>query len=168
MSALARRCLLLLPLFAAAFEAGCATQSASLELITVARRGLSMAQDAQVQQHAQQVGQLSAQSAALDAAFDADVKLVAAGQLKTAQGQAISLSPEWIISARKGYAASRDQVAEQLRQADSANATRLDNLRAADEALDMATQLILQQTNLGSSVIGQLMGAQQKLANPQK
>jgi hypothetical protein len=167
MFARGRRCFLWLAL-AAGLCSGCATQTASLELITVARRGLSMAQEAQVQQHAQQVGQLGAQSSALDAAFDADVKLVASGQLKDPQGQSVTLTPEWIISARKGYAVARDQVAEQLRQADSAHATRIDNLRAADEALEMATQLILQQTTLGNTVRQQMLDAQRKLAGPQK
>lgn len=144
--------------------AGCQSQSASLELITVARRGLAMAQEAEAALHARQVKQLEVQAASLDAAFDADVKLLAAGQVRDAQGKPLSLTPEWVISARKGYAAARDVVGRQARDGDSAHATRVDNLQASDEALEMASQIILQQMALGQTIRQQLLEAQRKLA----
>ena len=158
-------CLLLAGMLAAG---GCQSQSASLELVTVARRGLAMAKDAEAAQHAAQVQQWQAQAGALDAAFDADVKLVAAGQVRDAQGQPLPLSPEWVISARKGYSAARSLVEQQVRQGESAHTTRADNLQASDEALEMASQLILQEMAVGNAVRQQLLDAQRKLATPQK
>ncbi len=73
-----------------------------------------------------------------------------------------------MISARKGYAAARDLLAEQLRSNESAHATRLDNLQAADESLEMATQLIIQQSAIADRVRMQLLEAQKKLLAPRK
>ncbi len=146
---------------------GCGAPGATLDLITVARRGLALADQAEAGQHAELLGRLDAQVAALDAAFDADVRLVGAGQLATADGQPVALTPEWVISARKGYAAARGLLAEDRRSAEAAHATRLDNLKAADEALDLAAQLIARQWAVSEQVRQQLIEVHRRLSNGQ-
>ncbi len=144
---------------------GCAPPSASLELISVARKGLASAKEAQEAAHAQQARQWQLQAAALDAAFDADVKLAAGGQIVDAQGRPLAMTPAWVISARKGYAAARDLVAQQREAAAADHLVRMDNLAAADEALEMATQLVLQQLNVDTRVRQQLLDAQKRLVS---
>ncbi len=111
--------------------------------------------------------QIEAQQAALDAAFDADVALAAAGGLKDPNGQPVPFSPQWVISARRGYTAARDVLASQVRQADAAHSVHQDNLAAADEALDMASQLIVAQWNIAERLKTQLVAAQRRLTNGQ-
>ena len=142
---------------------GCSAPTATLDLITVARKGLGMAGQAELEHQAQLTDQLNAQIASLDAAFDADVRLVAAGQIKDAQGGILTLTPEWVISARKGYAAARDLLAGQMRSAEAVHVTRLDNLQAADEALDMASQLIVQQWAVTERIRQELINMQRRL-----
>lgn len=150
---------------AASLLAGCVAPPATVDLITVARKGLAMAREAQASQHAEIVRQLESQSAALDQAFDADVRLAAAGQIKTADGQVVPFTPEWVISARKGYAAARDATGRELRGAEAANAARSDNIKAADEALDMASQLIVQQYSVSEQIKQQIINVQRSLLN---
>ena len=147
------------------FLIGCETPSATLDLIAVARKGLVSARDAQVAQHKEIVRQLEAQAATLDHAFDADVRLVASGQIKNAEGEPVALTAEWIISGRKGYVAARDLLGRQLRSTETAHATRLDNLTAADEALDLASQLIIRQWNVSERIKQQLMNVQRRFTH---
>ncbi len=144
---------------------GCSAPTATLDLITVARKGLTLAKQAQIDQHTELANRLESQTASLDTAFDADVRLVAAGQIKNSDGKPVALTPEWVISARKGYAAARDLLAKQARSAEAAHATRLDNLNAADEALDMATQLIVQQWAITNRIRQELINVQRRLIN---
>ena len=143
---------------------GC-SPSATLDLITVARKGLTMAQEAQTAQRAEIVRQLDGQADALDQAFDADTRLAASGQLKDADGKTVPFSPEWVISARKGYAAARDAIGNQVRQTEALHSVRMDNLKAADEALDMASQLIVQQWSVGERIQQELLKVQRRLAH---
>jgi len=144
---------------------GCAAPGATLDLITVARKGLAMSRQAQADRHAEIVRRLQAGIAELDGAFDNDVRLVAAGQIKSPDGQPAGLTPEWVISARKGYSAARDLVAEDIRAAEQAGAADEDNLKAADEALEMASQLVVQQWSIGERLKQQLIDAQRRLVN---
>jgi hypothetical protein len=113
--------------------------------------------------HDQHVQQLAAQRRALDAAFDADVHLAAAGRLRGADGLAVELSPEWVVSARKGYAAARDILAEQARLADANHAVRLDNLAAAAEAVDMTEQLITLQWSIAEPLRQEFINLRRRL-----
>jgi len=56
------------------------------------------------------------------------------------------------IAARQGYAAARNLLAEQIRAAEGAHAVRLDNLQAADEALEMASQLVVIQWSVSEKI----------------
>ncbi len=150
-----------------ALAGGCAAPPATLELISVARRALAEAKDAQAAQHAELIRQMEAQSAALDTAFDTDVRLAAAGQIADDDGKTVPFTPQWVISARKGYIAARDQIAAHIRAADAAHATRQDNLAAADEALDMAGQLIVAQWNIAENFKAHLITAQRSFAHGQ-
>jgi hypothetical protein len=135
---------------------GCHT-TAAVDLVTVARRGLAEARAVQQEQHDERMRRLAAQKQALDAAFDADVKLAAAGAITGADGETVALTAEWVIAARKGYAAARDVVTEQMLSAERVHATRMDNLSAADEALEMATDLLLRQAALVEPVRRKLL-----------
>ena len=152
---------------AAVVLGGCSAPSATLELITVARKALAEAKQTQAVQHDDLVKQLEANKAALDAAFDADVALAAAGGLKDANGQPVPFTPQWVISARRGYAAARDVLAQQVQQADAVHAVNQDNLTAADESLDMAAQLIVATWNVAERLRMQLLAAQRSLTHGQ-
>ncbi len=128
---------------------GCATPTATVDLIGVAKKSLASAAEAQQQSHGLIVKQYQAQQSALDAAFDADVRLAAAGGLKNAKGDPVALSADWIISARKGYTAARETLAEQIRREQATHAVEQDNIAAALEALDMANELTVLQWNVG-------------------
>ena len=142
---------------------GCSAPPATLDLITVARTALAEAQLAQDQQHQQLLSQLESSKASLDAAFDADVQLAAAGGIRDQDGNAVPMTPQWIISARKGYAAARDALDSQAQNMSAVHSQRQDNLRVADESLEMASQLILSQQSLDLRLQQQLLAAQQRL-----
>lgn len=141
---------------------GCNAPTATLELITVARKGINSAVEGEKRQHAEVVRQLEAQMAALDSAFDADVRLVAAGQIKNPEDNPVELSPEWVISARKGYTAARDLLSGQIQSTRTVHAKRLDNLEAADEALEMASQLIVRRWNIAERIKEHVLNVQRR------
>lgn len=138
-----------LALFLVLLLPGCATPTATVDLIGVAKKSLASAATAQRQSHGLIVKQYQAQQAALDSAFDADVRMAAAGELKNAKGEPVALSAGWVISARKGYTAARELLAEQIRQETETHAVEQDNLAAAVEALKMAEELTVLQWNVG-------------------
>jgi hypothetical protein len=142
---------------------GCSPPAATLDLLTVARMGLSSAKEAQQEQHSAILEHVRQRAGALDAAFDSDVRLAASGGIRDATGEPVALTAEWVISARKGYAAARDAMAREAQGADAAHAVRMDNLAAADEALQMAAQLVSLQWDLDARVRGQLLAAQRRL-----
>jgi hypothetical protein len=144
--------------------AGCAAPPATLDLISVAREAVAQAKADAKSRQAADSAQMQAQAAALDAAFDADVRLVAAGQLPDADGRPVELSAEWVISARKGYSAARALSEQNARSADAASRVALDNLDAADEALRMAADLVVANWNVSQRVKQYLMDAQRGLS----
>jgi len=130
---------------------GCGAPPATLDLIDVARKALAGASAYEADRHADALKRLDAQASALDAAFDADVRLAEAGKITSAAGEPVALTGAWVISARKGYAAARDGLAEQRRRFQAAHDMHLDNLQAAGKALDLAGRLILEQYALTAS-----------------
>jgi len=152
-------------LLSALMLGGCTPPVATLDLITVARTGLADAKAAQQQSHDTLVHQYAIEQSALDTAFDADVRLAEAGKLTDAQGKPVTLSGQWVISARKGYAAARDALATQVSQTQAAHEVRMDNIAAADEALQMAYDLIVQQQALDIRVKQYLTSLQRKATN---
>ncbi len=136
---------------------GCRAPTGTLELIAVGRKGLTSAEQSRQQHQSQLLKFHKAQLAALDSAFDNDVRLVAAGQLKTLSDQPVAFDAQWVISARKGYAAARSIMSEQMRSAQAAGAIEKDNIRAADEALEMAAQLTVLQWNVGERIKQQFL-----------
>ena len=127
---------------------GCGSPPATLELVSVAQKALVDATQYQSDRHVDALQRLDESLAALDAAFDADVRLIEAGKITDLTGEPVELSADWVISARKGYAAARGAVAEQRRRLEAAHTTHLDNLAAALEALDLAKSLIIQHASL--------------------
>jgi len=149
--------------FAAAVFAGCSATPATLELLTAARQGLNMAMQAEGQNHAEIMQHLQGRRAALDAAFDSDVRMVAAGQIRDAGGKPVELSADWVIDARRGYSAACGVLDSDAQAAAAAHDKRLDNLRASDEALDMASQLIVQQWSVSERMRQTLIDVQRRL-----
>ncbi len=157
-----RRVPALLALLGAGLFVGCGAPPATLELIGVAQKALRETSALEKERHAEELRRLESMKAALDAAFDADVKLAEAGRITDAQGRPVRLSAEWVISARKGYAAARDALSEQQQRLQAAQATHLDNLAAAAEALTLARNLILQQASLSGRARQFLMSLQRR------
>ena len=152
---------------AGALFAGCAAPPATVELVNVARQALADASELADARRADDLARLDELAGALDAGFDADVRLVAAGGLIGPDGQPVGLSPEWVISARKGYAAARGALADQRTRRADQTAREKDNLAAAGEALDMAMQLILQQYAVGERLRNLLLTAQRRIVHEQ-
>jgi len=161
----ARSSLPILLAVASVLLSGCAAPTATLDLIGVARKGLQGVRADEEAQHAQTLKRMEAQAAALDAAFDADVRLVAAGQIRNPEGEPVSLTPEWVISARAGYAAARNLLQDQLLSLERTHQVRQDNLAATDESLEMASQLIVQNWNVAQRIKQHLLEVQRRWIN---
>lgn len=145
---------------------GCASPPAALELIAVAQKGLTQAQDVENQRHQQELDALAGLQKSLDAAFDSDARLAEAGRIHGPGGQPVALSAEWVISARKGYAAARDALADNRTGLEKAHATHLDNLSAARDSLDLAAQLIVLQSDVSQRVKETLLNLQRRFTSP--
>ena len=159
---------LLSVLIGLSFAAGCGAPPATVELISVAQKALADAAEFQSARHAEHLRQLDGTLAALDAAFDADVELAEAGKITDSTGKPVELSAEWVISARKGYAAGRDALAEQRRRLEAAHATHQDNLVAAAEALGLAKDLIIQHSSLSARAKQLLTSLQRRFINDRR
>jgi hypothetical protein len=133
-------------------QLGCSAPTATTGLIAQGQRGLSDARHAQQRIHARYCVSHQSQLHALDDAFDADVKLVAAGQIAGDDGKPIPLSADWVIAARRGYALARDTLATQFASETQAHAIQLDNLAAASEALRLANELTVLQWNVSARI----------------
>jgi hypothetical protein len=133
-------------------QLGCSSPIATTGLIAQGQHGLSDARHAQQRTYARYCASHQSQLHALDDAFDADVKLVAAGQIAGDDGQPIPLSSDWVIAARRGYALARDMLATQFASETHAHAIQLDNLSAATEALHLANELTVLQWNVSARI----------------
>ena len=163
-----RKTIALVLLVAGLVPAGCSAPTAAVDLISIGRKGLASARKAQQQTHDQVLHHYNARITALDGAFDADVRMAEAGQLKDAEGEPVSLTGDWVISARKGYSAARTMLSEQIRRDQTAHATELDNINAAEDALEMASQLIVLQWNVSERVKQTFLNLQRSLSNGRK
>lgn len=152
----------LIALAAASLASGCSPPPATTELLAVTRKALADARQDRQRLHEQLVAQWAARSGDLDAAFDRDVRQVAAGQLARPDGSPVPFTPDWVIAARQGYAAARDALHHQQAQAQAAHAVQLDNLQAADEALGLANEMILRQQGLGLRIGQHLLNLQRR------
>lgn len=141
---------------------GCATPTATTELIAQGMKGLEMARDAREQSYAIETKMYQQQLASLDAAFDADVKLIAAGGLTDKDGKAVEMTSDWVISARKGYSTAAGVIGKAMIQSHQAYATDLDNIAAANEALQLANELVVLQWNVGERFKQQFLQLQQR------
>jgi hypothetical protein len=141
---------------------GCATPTATTELISQGLKGLEMARSAREQSHEIETKMYQQQLAALDAAFDSDVRLITAGGLKDKDGKAIALTADWIISSRKGYSAAACAITNHMVKAQQVYATDLDNIAAANEALQLANELVVMQWNVGERFKQQFLQLQQR------
>ncbi len=158
------RSLILSLLFPVLF-AGCSSPTASLDMISVARKGIRLASEGEAQVHNEILQRLQSQVSALDSAFDVDVRLVAAGQILDANDNPVELSSQWVISARKGYIAARDLTTKQIQLSKAAHVKRLDNLKTSAEALKMASNLIVQQWNVANRIKQHILEVQRRFIN---
>jgi len=141
---------------------GCATPTATTELISQGLKGLEMARDAREQSYAIETKMYQQQLSALDVAFDSDVRLLATGGLKDKDGKAIELTADWVISSRKGYSAAAAAINTHMIKAQQVYATDLDNITAANEALQLANELVVMQWNVGERFKRQFLQLQQR------
>jgi hypothetical protein len=103
---------------------GCASFTrAQMDLVTQARKGIAMVAQASANRQDASAQLATIRRQRLDAAFDED-----------ARNQA-ELSADWIIDARKGYAAALDAYAKQRAADEAALAAERSNLAAVDAAL---------------------------------
>lgn len=144
---------------------GCATPTATTELITQGIKGLQMARTAREQSYEIETKMYQQQLAALETAFDADVKLVSTGSLKDADGKPVEMTADWVISARKGYSAAVSAISTHVVKAQQVYATDLDNIAAANEALQLANELVVLQWNVGERFKQQFLQLQQRSTN---
>jgi hypothetical protein len=116
-----KRCFLIL---ASILASGCsAWTQAQIDLVTQVRRGVTIVRQSESQRD-QLVGELyKLRRQRLDDAFDQDVHARA------------SLDANWVIEARRAYAAALDAFAKARAQNDRANDLRQQNLAAIDGAL---------------------------------
>jgi len=149
-----RRCvrLIIAALAGAVLLGGCAAPTATLDLISVARKGIAIARTDAQTRRVDAASRMASQVAALDAAFDADVRLAEAGSLTDDEGESVELTAEWVISARKGYSAARASLEERIRSVSDAHMAAIDNLDACDEALAMASQMIVANWNVSQHI----------------
>jgi hypothetical protein len=145
-----------------AMVVGCG-DPAALELLTVARQAVAEARSDLAIDRDEYHARMALQFRMLDSAFDADVRLVGAGGITSAEGTPATLNPEWIISARKGYAVARDATVQQMLVAEANYAIRQDNLLAADEAIDQAGRLMLKWSLLSDDIQRTLIQSQEEL-----
>ncbi len=146
----------------AVLAAGCGS-AATVDLITIGRAGLADARTAQMENHQEILDALASTADALNSAFDADVRLIESGGIVDPDGEPIALTGDWVISARKGYSVAMAALMANVRNAEAVHAVRMDNIAAADESLEMATQLMLRWSALSADAQGQLLTAQDKL-----
>ena len=146
-------------------SAGCGGVNSTLDLLTVAQQGLRLAAERQQQQHGQIVQHLQSNLAALDSAFDADVKLAAAGQIMGANGEPVQLTADWVISARKGYIAARSILTGQIHTVETSHAQSLENLKAAGDALQMAAELTVRRWQVAEQAKQYVLQTHRSLTN---
>ncbi len=144
---------------------GCGGPDSTLDLLTVAQQGLRLAAEQQIQQHGRIVQHLQSNLTALDSAFDADVKLAAAGQILGAGGEAVLLTADWVISARKGYTAARGMLTGQIHSAEASHAQSLANLQAAEDALQMAAELTVRRWQVAEQIKQHVLQTHRSLTN---
>jgi hypothetical protein len=127
----------------AGLGAGCGTLPATMDLIAVARTGVVHAQAAEEEYYAAQQQWLAERQSQLAAAFDNDVRRVAAGELLRADGSQVTFDAQWVIEARRGYDVGISALHHQAVNDLQVHHARLDNLAATDEALAGAHELLL-------------------------
>ena len=120
---------------------GCAPYTrVQIGLVEQARRGVEMWKQREVDRDAAARDQFSQRRAELGRAFDEDVRQRPAGEL----------SGDWVIEARKAYAAGLDVVNKAENAAMSANETARRNAEATDQALQKLLWLESIELDVGS------------------
>lgn len=132
----------------ATLSVGCSNYTqVQLDLVTQARRGVAIAVQSQ-QNHSLASAELARiRRQRLDDAFDADVI-----------DQGADIQAEWVIEARKAYAAVLDAYAKERTATTQAEAAARRNLRDVDEALARVQSLQAVQLKLGRPVEDFLLG----------
>lgn len=144
--------------------AGCAPPAATIMLTQQGIKGLELAKADVSELSSKLADQYAKQDASLDNAFDQDVKACEAGLIKDKDGKPVPLSAAWVIDSRKLYAQAKSIVASNRVDLQNALGQRLDNITAAQRALQNAMTLIVMQQNMDQNVKGLVLDTAQKAA----
>src|SRR5688500_15727577 len=126
-----------------ALLAGCAPYTrVQIGLAEQARRGVAMWQQREAERGSVVRAEFAQRRAELARAFDDDVRERPAGEL----------SPQWVIEARKAYAAGLDVIARAESSAVAANETARRNAEATDQALQKLLWLESMELEMGAMV----------------
>jgi hypothetical protein len=122
-------------------SAGCAPYTrVQIGLVEQARRGVAMWQQREAERDAAAKAEFDRRRAEMGRAFDEDVRDRAPGEI----------SPDWVIEARKAYAAGLDVIARAESAVISANETARRNADATDQALQKLLWLESIELDMGS------------------
>lgn len=143
---------------------GCAPPAATIMLHQQGLKGLEMAKADINDLSSKLAAQYAKQDASLDTAFDADVRACEAGLIKDKDGKPVPLSAAWVIESRKLYAQAKSIIAANQADLQAAKNIRLDNISAAQRALQNAITLIVMQQNLDQNMKGWVFDTIQKSA----
>ena len=120
---------------------GCAPYTrVQIGLVEQARRGVAMWQQREAERDSAVRAEFDRRRAELGRAFDDDVRERPAGEL----------SPQWVIEARKAYAAGLDVIGRAESAAAAANETARRNAEATDQALQKLLWLESMELEMGS------------------
>jgi hypothetical protein len=121
--------------------AGCAPHTrVQIGLVEQARRGVALWQQREAERESSAKAEFNRRRAELGRAFDDDARERAPGDL----------SADWVIEARKAYAAGLDVIARAESAAMSANETARRNADATDQALQKLLWLESIELDMGS------------------
>lgn len=112
------------------------------ELAAQGREGLRRVEGARAGSSAAVVANLEDRRRRLADAFELDVR-----------GAGGELSPEWVISAGRGYAAGLERLAEARLRQEQADRASTDNAAAADEALALLERMLRRQARIGTEEV---------------
>lgn len=143
---------------------GCAPSAATIMLAQQGIQGLELAKADIADLSGKLKGQYDKQDVSLDNAFDSDVKACEAGLLKDKDGKPIPLNSAWVIDSRRLYAQAKSIVAGNKVDVQRALDIRIDNIFAAERALQNAIALIVLQQNLDANIKGWILNTAQSAA----
>ena len=138
---------------------GCSSYTASqAALVQKARKGVAVWASRESVRDEEVSRSYALKRAALDSAFDADVRQRAASAIGAGAGGS-ALDADWVIEARRGYAAGLSALAQAQSAALAANDAARRDAAATDAALEKLEWLLSIQSGFESLLFNQKGGA---------